>query len=50
MQVHHDEGVAVRQESWRGPAGESPVREGGSARPITSVASWKVTTTAKRTQ
>ena len=40
----------VRQESWRVPAGESPVRVGGSARPVASVAAWKATTTAKRTQ
>jgi hypothetical protein len=40
----------VRQESWRVPAGESPVRVRGSARPVASVAAWKVTTTAKRTQ
>src|SRR3954452_20152788 len=40
----------VRQESWRVPAGESPVRVRGSARPVASVAAWKATTTAKRTQ
>ena len=33
---------------WRGPAGESPARVRGSARPVASVASWKVTTAAKR--
>jgi hypothetical protein len=36
--------------SWRGPAGESPVQVRGSARLVTSVASWEVTTTVKRTQ
>jgi hypothetical protein len=36
--------------SWRVPAGASPARVRGSARPVASVASWKVTTTAKRTQ
>ena len=36
--------------SWRDPAGESPARVRGSARPVASVASWKVTTAAKRTQ
>ena len=40
----------VRQESWRVPAGESPVRVRGSARPVASVAAWEATTTAKRTQ
>jgi hypothetical protein len=35
----------VRQESWRVPAGGSPARIRGSARPVASVASWKVTTT-----
>ena len=40
----------VRQESWRVPTGESPVRVRGSARPVASVAAWKATTTAKRTQ
>jgi hypothetical protein len=34
--------------SWRDPAGESPVQVRSSAR--ASVASWEVTTTAKRTQ
>src|SRR6516165_5491442 len=38
------------RKSWRGPTGESPVRVRGSARPVASVAAWKVTTTAKRTQ
>src|SRR5215212_1261336 len=36
--------------SWRGPAGASPAQERGSARLVASVAAWKVTTTAKRTQ
>ena len=36
--------------SWRDPAGESPARVRGSARPVASVAQWKATTTAKRTQ
>ena len=36
--------------SWRDPAGESPAQVRGSARLVTSVASGKVTTTAKRTQ
>jgi len=36
--------------SWRDPAGASPAQVRGSARLVTSVASWKVTTTAKRTQ
>ena len=36
--------------SWRDPAGESPVREGGSARPVASVAGSSVTVVAKRTQ
>ena len=35
---------------WRDPAGGSPARVRGSARLVVSVASWKVTTTAKRTQ
>jgi hypothetical protein len=51
--THSDKGMKAgrcARRSWRGPAGESPVREGGSARLVTSVASWKVTTTAKRTQ
>jgi hypothetical protein len=34
----------VEGEKLRGPAGESPVRERGSACPVTSVASWKVAT------
>ena len=41
---------SVRQESWRVPTGESPVWVRGSARPVASVATWKATTTAKRTQ
>ena len=32
---------AVRQESWRVPAGESPAWVRGSARPVANVASWK---------
>src|SRR5208282_1146905 len=36
--------------SWHDPAGGSPVRVRGSARSVASVASWKVTTMAKRTQ
>jgi hypothetical protein len=36
--------------SWRVPAGARPARVRGSARPVASVATWKVTTTAKRTQ
>ena len=36
--------------SWRDPAGANPVRGKGSARPVVSVASWTVTTAAKRTQ
>ena len=42
--------VRCARRSWRVPAGGSPVRVRGSARPVASVASWKVTTTAKRTQ
>ena len=41
---------SVRQESWRGPAGESPVQVRGSAGLVASVASCSVTATAKRTQ
>ena len=44
----HKEAFAAR--SWRDPAGESPVRVGGSARPVASVAGSLVTTAAKRTQ
>src|SRR3954465_3372869 len=40
----------VRQESWRVPAGGSPVQVRGSARLVASVAAWKATITAKRTQ
>jgi len=40
----------VRQESWRGPAGESPAQVRSSARLVASVASCSVTATAKRTQ
>ena len=36
--------------SWRDPAGGSPVREGGSARPVASVAGSSATMVAKRTQ
>ena len=36
--------------SWRDPAGESPAQVRGSARLVASVALWKATTTAKRTQ
>ena len=37
--------------SWRVPAGGSPARVRAVAgRPVASVAGWKVTTTAKRTQ
>lgn len=38
------------RQSWRGPAGVSPVQVRGSARLIASVASCSVTATAKRTQ
>jgi hypothetical protein len=41
---------ACARRSWRDPAGESPVRVGGSARPVASVAGSLVTTAAKRTQ
>ena len=41
---------SVRQESWRGPAGESPAQVRGSARLVASVASWSATATTKRTQ
>src|SRR3954471_7578513 len=41
--------VCARQ-SWRDPAGGSPVREGGSARLVASVAGSSVTVVAKRTQ
>ena len=36
--------------SWRDPAGGSPVRVGGSARPVASVAGSSATMVAKRTQ
>ena len=36
--------------SWRDPAGGSPVREGGSARPVASVAGSTATMVLKRTQ
>src|ERR1700730_9926153 len=36
--------------SWRDPAGESPAQVRCSARLVVSVALWKATTTAKRTQ
>ena len=42
--------VRCARRSWRVPAGESPARVRGSARPAVSVAAWKATTTAKRTQ
>jgi putative transposase len=42
--------ASVRQESWCVPAGASPAWVKGSARPVVSVAAWKATTTAKRTQ
>src|SRR4051794_2863729 len=41
---------ACARRSWRDPAGGSPVREGGSARPVASVAGSSVTVVAKRTQ
>ena len=40
----------VRQESWRVPTGESPVRVRGSARPVASVAAWKATTVKRRSE
>src|SRR6267142_409687 len=43
-------GLLVRQESWRGPAGERPVRVGRSGRPVASVAWSPATAGAKRTQ
>src|SRR5262249_31434178 len=43
-------GERCARRSWRDPAGESPAQVRGSARLVTSVASGKVTTTAKRTQ
>jgi hypothetical protein len=42
--------LSVRQASWRVPAGVSPAQVGYSSRLVVSVAWWKVTTTAKRTQ
>ena len=42
--------LSVRQASWRVPAGASPVQVRCSSRLVVSVAWWKVTTTAKRTQ
>src|SRR3954464_9647540 len=36
--------------SWCDPAGGSPVREGGSARPVASVAGSSATMVLKRTQ
>ena len=42
--------VRCARRSWRVPAGESPAWVRGSARPVVSVAAWKATTTAKRTQ
>ena len=41
---------ACARRSWRDPAGGSPVRVGGSARPVASVAGSSVTVVAKRTQ
>ena len=52
--VHRVEGeigiLSVRQASWRVPAGASPAQVRRSGRLVVSVAWWKVTTTAKRTQ
>ena len=45
-----EKGERCARRSWRDPAGESPAQVRGSARLVTSVASGKVTTTAKRTQ
>jgi hypothetical protein len=42
--------LSVRQASWRVPAGASPAQVRLSRRLVVSVAWWKVTTTAKRTQ
>jgi hypothetical protein len=42
--------VRCARRSWRVPAGESPARVRGSAGLVVSVAAWKATTTAKRTQ
>jgi hypothetical protein len=42
--------LSVRQASWRVPAGASPAQVRRSGRLVVSVAWWKVTTTAKRTQ
>jgi len=44
------DGLLVRQESWRCPAGERPVRVGRSGRPVASVAWSPATAVAKRTQ
>ena len=41
---------ACARRSWRDPAGGSPVRVGGSARPVASVAGSSATMVAKRTQ
>src|SRR4051812_9239067 len=41
---------ACARRSWRDPAGGSPVREGGSARPVASVAGSSATMVATRTQ
>src|SRR3981189_2927903 len=43
-------GLLVRQESWRGPAGERPVRVGRSGRPVASVAWSPATAGGERTQ
>jgi hypothetical protein len=42
--------LSVRQASWRVPAGVSPAQVRRSSSLVASVAWWKVTTTAKRTQ
>jgi hypothetical protein len=42
--------LSVRQGSWRVPVGASPVQVRLSGCLVVSVAWWKVTTTAKRTQ
>src|SRR5207248_3430276 len=43
-------GLLVRQASWRGPTGGSPVRVSRSGRPVVSVAVSSATAAAKRTQ
>ena len=42
--------LGCARRSWRGPAGGSPAQVRGSASLVASVALWKATTTAKRTQ